>query len=104
MATDIDRLCQALSGIDYPAEKSDLVRGAMAAGADTDTIGALEAIPPVSYDSETDVLRAAPLESSRAEADRAAQRKLHTRPGLSEHDKDIPEHPIISEIGENRGS
>ncbi|MPY80462.1 MAG: DUF2795 domain-containing protein [Actinophytocola sp.] len=104
MATDVDRLCQALSDVDYPAEKDDLVRTALRAGADTDTVRALEAMPPVSYESETEVLRAAPLESTQADADRAAQRKLHTKPGLSEQDKDIPEHPIRSVLGENRAS
>lgn len=104
MATDVDRLCQAISDVDYPADKSDLVQTALMAGADAETVSALNAIPQETYHSETDVLRAAPLESKQAEADRAAQRKLHTKPGLSEQEKDTPEHPIRSELGENRAS
>lgn len=104
MTTDVDRLCQAISDVDYPADKSDLVQTALRAGADADTVSALNAIPQETYNSEVDVLSAAPLESKQAEADRAAQRKLHTKPGLSEQEKDIPEHPIRSELGENRAS
>jgi len=77
MATDVNRLCQALSGVDYPADKATLVRAALRADADADTVRALEAIPPVSYDRETDVLSVVPLESTQAAADRAVQRKLH---------------------------
>lgn len=77
MATDVNRLCQALSGVDYPADNATLVRVALRAGADADTIRALEAIPPVSYDRETDVLSVVQLESTQAEADRAVQRKLY---------------------------
>lgn len=80
MATDVDRLCQAISDVDYPADKSDLVQTALVAGADAETVSALNAIPQVTYNSETDVLRAAPLESKQAEADRAAQRKLRAAP------------------------
>ncbi|WP_034271683.1 DUF2795 domain-containing protein [Haloechinothrix halophila] len=104
MATDVDRLCQALSNADYPAEKNDLVQTALRAGADAETVSALEAIPPVTYGSEIEVLSAVPLESKQAEADRAAHRKLHTKPGLSEQDKDIPEHPIRGELDDNRSS
>lgn len=104
MATDVDRLCQALSSADYPAEKSDLVRTARQAGADAHTVSALEAMPPVTYGSETEVLSAVALESKQAEADRAAQRKLHIKPGPSEQDKDTPDHPIRSELGDNRFS
>lgn len=104
MATDVPRLCEALSDVDYPADKNDLVQAAIRTEADADTVRALEAIPPVSYANETEVLRAAPLETTQAEADRAAQRRLHTHPGLSEQDKDVPEHPIRSELGENRSS
>ena len=65
---------------------------------------ALKAVPPVTYSSFNELLRAVPLQQDRSPADEAAQRRMHTKPGLSQYDKDVPGHPITDEIGENRGS
>jgi hypothetical protein len=45
-ATDVERLRRALSGVDFPADKSDLVRSVDQAGADDETVRALKAVPP----------------------------------------------------------
>ena len=90
--------------VDFPAEKTDLVRSADQAGADDDTVRALKAVPPVTYSSFNELLRAVPLQQDRSPADEAAQRRMHKKPGLSQYDKDIPGHPIADEVGENRGS
>jgi hypothetical protein len=87
-ATDADRLRRALNQADFPAGKDDLVRCAKDAQADNDTVRALESIPPVEYSNFTEVLRSAPVDQDRTEADRAAR----------------PENPIVEELGENRGS
>lgn len=104
VATDADRVRQALSAADFPAEKADLVRCATRAGADDDTVRALNAIPPESYANVSEVLQSVNLDPQRSPADRAAQRRTHTHPGLAEQEKDIPGHPIADELGENRDS
>ena len=37
-------------------------------------------------------------------AERAERRRTHDKPGLSEQAKDVEAHPIVEELGENRGS
>jgi hypothetical protein len=103
-ATQVDRLQRALAHADFPADKADLVRYAEQANADTDTVRALKAIPPDTYSNFTEVLRSVPLQDEGSPAEKAARRRTHTKPGLSERDKDIPVHPIVEEIGENRKS
>jgi hypothetical protein len=102
--TDVDRLRSVLSGADFPAERDDLVGCAQRAGADNDTVRALRAMPPVSYSNFAEVLQSVSLKSDRSPADQAAQRRTHTKPGLTELEKDVPSHPIGDEIGDNRGS
>lgn len=103
-ATDAERVRQALSAADFPAEKADLVRWATRAGADDDTVRALNAIPPESYANVGEVLQSVDLGTQRSPADQAAQRRTHTHPGLAEQEKDIPGHPIADELGDNRDS
>ena len=103
-ATDVERLRRALADVNFPAEKTDLVRSADQAGVDGDTVRALKAVPPVTYASFNELLRAVPLQQDRSPADEAAQRRMHKKPGLSQYDKDIPGHSIADEVGENRGS
>jgi hypothetical protein len=103
-ASDVERLRRALADVDFPAEKTDLVRSADQTGADDDTVRALKSVPPVTYSSFNELLRAVRLEQDRSPADEAAQRRMHAKPGLSQYDKDIPGHPIADEIRENRGS
>ncbi|SFB19843.1 Protein of unknown function [Amycolatopsis marina] len=102
--TDADRLRDALTDADFPASKDDLVRYAERAQADADTVRAIRSIPPVEYSSLSEVVRSVPLEEDRTEADRAAQRQSHTKPGVAEQEKDTPTNPIVEELGENRGS
>ncbi|NED99354.1 DUF2795 domain-containing protein [Phytoactinopolyspora halotolerans] len=102
--TDVERLHRALSDVDFPAGKDDLVTHAERAHADQDTIRVLRAMPPVHYSNMAEVERSVPLGPEREPADQAAQRRMHTHPGLSEQNKDTPGHPIADEVGENRGS
>jgi hypothetical protein len=104
VATDVERLRRALVDVDFPAEKTEMVRCADEAGADEDTVRALKAVPPVTYSSLDELLRAVPLEQDRCPADETAQRRMHTKPGLSQYNKDVPGHPIADVIGENRKS
>jgi Protein of unknown function (DUF2795) len=103
-ATDVERLRRALSDVDFPADKTDLVRSADQAGADDETVRALKAVPPVTYANFQELLQAVPLQQDRSRSDQAARRRMHTKPGLSQYDKDVPGHPIADEVGENRKS
>jgi hypothetical protein len=104
VATDTQRLSQALATADFPADKDDLVRCAETEGADHETVSAIRAIPPVSYANFDEVLSSVSTRPSRSTADEAVERRIHTKPGLSQQDKDLPGHPISDELGENRDS
>ncbi|WP_298178580.1 DUF2795 domain-containing protein [Saccharomonospora sp.] len=104
MATTVERLRAALSEADFPAEKNELVRYAERSGADNDTVRELNAIPAETYGNLTEVERAVSFESPETERERAQRRRGHDKPGLAEQSKDVAEHPIVSELGENRGS
>ncbi|TDC77840.1 DUF2795 domain-containing protein [Micromonospora sp. KC606] len=75
-----------LSGLDYPAEKDDVVREAERAGAPPEVLKALRALPPVDYANGTEVARSAGIDAA-PEVDasqRAAQaRDRHQR--VSQH-------------------
>ncbi|PRX48636.1 uncharacterized protein DUF2795 [Prauserella shujinwangii] len=102
--TDVERLRTALSDADFPAQKDDLVRDAEQAGADGDTIRALNSIPPVEYASLDEVEQSVPFDPGPPDAETGERRRRHAKPGLSQQEKDVPEHPIVEELGENRGS
>lgn len=46
---------KALGGVDYPAQKQDLVERAESSGADDSVLDALRGIPDRGYDSPTEV-------------------------------------------------
>lgn len=102
--TTTERLRTALADADFPAQKADLVRCAQRSEADQDTVRALKAIPPVVYETLGEVEQSVSFDSGDRARDRAQQRRTHTKPGLAESEKDTPSHPIIDELGENRGS
>ncbi|MEU4837890.1 DUF2795 domain-containing protein [Nocardia testacea] len=103
VATDADRVRAALSDADFPAEKQDLVHCATRAHADADTVRALKAIPPETYGNLREVLQSVNLEPRRSPADRAAQHRTHSHPGLAEQEIEVPPNPIAEELGYNRG-
>ncbi|TDB71630.1 MULTISPECIES: DUF2795 domain-containing protein [unclassified Micromonospora] len=75
-----------LSSLDYPAGKDDVVREAERAGAPTDVLKALRALPPVDYANGNEVARSAGIEAAPEidAAQRAAQaRDRHQR--VSQH-------------------
>lgn len=111
MATEhgIEGLETILGQVPFPAEKEQILDRAVSLGADEEIMGALRAMPPVSYDRPEEVLRSVPMARSsddeRKEAHRAAQRQEHTKPGLAETMKDTgPVNPIEEETGHNRKS
>lgn len=104
VATDVERVHRALSEVDFPAEKTDLVRHATESGADDDTVRALNAIPPVEYANVQEVVQSVTLEDDRSAAQKAAQHRDHAHPTVTERERAVPPNPIVEELGENRGS
>lgn len=102
--TTSGRVREALSAADFPADKDQLVRCAEQAQADGDTIKALGAMPAETYDNLGEVLQSVPLDQGQDPAEEAAQRRTHDKPGLAQGEKDVEGHPIVDELGENRGS
>jgi hypothetical protein len=52
---DFIKVQKFLSGVDYPADKSQLIEHARAKGADTESVRALEGIPDRRYDGPSAV-------------------------------------------------
>lgn len=55
---DLDKVRQALEGLEYPSVREAMVRNAAAHGADDETLGYLSALPVLSYTSLEDVTEA----------------------------------------------
>jgi len=106
---DIEGLKRIVSGLDFPAGKERIVEYAQEQGADRYLLSALQAMPPADYNEPNEVLRAVPQDElggqRRDDAERARQRRRHTRGGVSERAAESePVNPIEDELGENRGS
>ncbi|OBG22098.1 hypothetical protein A5764_13870 [Mycobacterium sp. 852002-51057_SCH5723018] len=103
-STTRKQLEQSLSDVDFPANKADLLQAARDAG-DDDTLSALKAIPPETYNNLDQILASVTIDQQAHDGDKAAARRSHTKPGLAETAKDIESRsPIVDELGENRGS
>ncbi len=106
-STTPSQLRQCFTDVDFPANKPDLLDAAGRNGCDDNTIRALRSIPPETYNNAAQVAASVTITEDRdvRDADKAAARRFHTKPGLAESAKDIPApSPIVDELGENRGS
>lgn len=105
-STTASRLRHCLTDVDFPASKDDLLQAAARNGCDDETVRALRAVSPETYANLAQVLASVTIaDGGIGEADKAAARRSHTKPGRAESAKDIPtESPIVDELGENRGS
>ncbi|SDP55144.1 Protein of unknown function [Actinopolyspora xinjiangensis] len=109
MAVDRAKLRASLSGVDFPADKDQLVAHAEANEADEETLAALRAMPRADeYGNLTEVGRSLQLdpaaEAGQTEADKADQNTGRTADGLAEHETETASNPIVEELGYNRGS
>lgn len=104
MATDLERVRAALAHVEFPADKDELVRCAVRAGADGETISAMLAIPPVSYANMAEVEQSVYVPEARPEASRYELQRGFTAAEFDELEQDIAEHPIWRELGDNSGS
>ena len=96
---------KALSGIDYPASKEELLRAADDAGAPQEVLGALRAIPPEEYANRAEVARSVPTDPAAdlhpSAAQRAEQARVRRHRGpqpLSEYEREVPKPPIEAEL------
>ncbi|WP_197320337.1 DUF2795 domain-containing protein [Saccharomonospora sp. NB11] len=104
MPTTTRRLHAALAEADFPADRAELVRCAERAGADADTLRELKGMPDETYAGLGEVERAVSFVTPADIRDRVQRRRQHTKPGLSEQATEVEPHPIVEELGENRGS
>lgn len=90
-----------LNGVDYPAEKDELLSRARDNNAPDDVLAALRTIPPVSYGSRSEVETSVPVPTQQTDADKAEERRHHTHAHLSEAERETSSHPISGERGDN---
>jgi hypothetical protein len=107
-STTRHRLQQCLKEVDFPATKQDLLDAAESNRGDDETARALRGIPPETYTNLDQVAASVTIVDegdAMRDADKAASRRTHTKPGRAESAKDIGDRsPIVDELGENRGS
>lgn len=105
MGTDSGSVRQALSSLDYPASKDQIVAHAQHHAADDATVAALRAMPVADYAGIQEVLRSVTLdtgsEEGRTHGDKAKQASQSGKDALAEHQTQAPVNPIVDEIGEN---
>ncbi|KMS84493.1 DUF2795 domain-containing protein [Prauserella rugosa] len=108
MSTDRESLKEALSSVDFPADKETLVSHAQTRSGDDSVAQALRAMPPAEYANLGEVIQSVPLDSDaeegRSSSDKAQQARHNSRSGLAERETETPANPIARELGENRGS
>lgn len=108
MSTDRDSLKEALSSVDFPASKDDLLTHVERSSTDENVLRALRAMPPAQYANVGEVIQSAPMdkgaEEGQSSSDKAQEARHNSSSGLAEHQTEIPSNPIVEELGENRGS
>lgn len=102
--TDAQQAREWLDGVDFPADKDEIVDRAEQSGAPEDVVRALRAMPPVEYSNLDEVVSSVPVGTDQSAAEKASQARHHTHSGLAEHERETPVNPIVEELGENRGS
>lgn len=82
----LDALKDALSQVDFPAGKDDVVRSARDQGAGADALAALRSVPPVDYRNADEVIRSVTRDvgSEPVEAVHADPENKPDAPGVSE--------------------
>lgn len=107
-STTRSRLRHCLGDVDFPANKQDLLDAAGSKSGDEETVRALREIPPETYTNLDQVAASVTIVDEGdaiRDADKAAARRTHTKPGRAESAKDIGnQSAIVEELGENRGS
>ena len=102
--TDAGQAREWLDGVDFPADKEQLVERVEQNGAPEEIVRAFRSMPPVDYESLDEVVSSVPISTDQSDAEKASQAHRHTHSGLAEHERETPVNPIVEELGENRGS
>jgi hypothetical protein len=90
--TTRDAIESALTDVDFPAPKEQLLDAARRNNADADTVRALRAIPPVDYRNLDEVLASVRIRDEDPEEEavlKAPRRRAHPKPKLAESAKDL---------------
>lgn len=108
MTADKESVRAALAGMDFPGSKADIVAFIEHRHTAEDVRRAIRALPVGTYDNASQVAAATPrnkaTEEDQSDSDKALQQRHNTDSGLAEHQTQRPRHPIVDELGENRGS
>ncbi len=108
MTDTVDEVKAALTDVDYPASKDDLLAAAEQHRVGENAMKALRAIPPVDYGNDAEVLSSIDIHPSTPSGDRGptnpGMHRVHAKPGLAQHMKDAEPTPIEEEVGTNEGS
>lgn len=107
--TTISELKKALSDVDFPATKNDLLDHAQRNSHDEGTVRAIGALPQVDYAKIDDVIASIELTDVGGPGEdtaKAAALRHHEKSGLAERNRDVDDspNPIVDELGENRYS
>ncbi|WP_166822523.1 DUF2795 domain-containing protein [Brevibacterium limosum] len=102
--TDRKQVRTWLDGIDFPADKQQLVDQAERNGAPEEVVRGFRAMPPVEYENIKEVFSSVSIRRDQSDADKAEQAHRHAHSGLAEHERETPVNPIVDELGENRKS
>lgn len=101
---DTGELRKWLGNVDFPTDKATLVDRAEKNGAPKQVVEALRSMQPVEYADRSEVMASVPLQDGRSSHEKAEEHRRHNHSGLAEQSTETPSHPIVEELGENRGS
>ena len=91
--SNVPEINKALVNLDFPASKDQILAAAIETGADTDTLRALRALPPVDYGNLAEVARSADLDPAERDGqtplEKALQARQHDKHGVAEHMREV---------------
>lgn len=101
--TSTDPIKVALSSLDYPASKQQIVEHARRHGATPPAERALSALPLATYRNLGEVLSSVTVEPApeRSEAERVYQHRHHRKSGLAEHMRESRLPPVEEALRED---
>lgn len=99
--TDASQLRTWLNGVDYPADKSDLINQAEQNDAPEDVLAALREMPPETYRSRAEVASSVRIPEQQTDTEKAGEHRRHSRSGRAENEAETPTTPIAEVRGDN---
>ncbi|MEU7061181.1 DUF2795 domain-containing protein [Streptomyces sp. NPDC046197] len=101
-STSVRDVLDALQDVDFPAGKEELVQAAENAGAPEEVVKALRADEYGNRDEVARSVRVDPASDlNLSAAQRAEQARRGSRPGQSQHLRDVPKPPVQDELDQS---